>query len=68
MITRLVTVQNPEGLHMRPADKLVRAASGYQCQIELERCGQVAVRAQGPDADLAIEAISRLFDSQFDDH
>ncbi|MFM7930186.1 MAG: HPr family phosphocarrier protein, partial [Pirellula sp.] len=42
MITRLVTVQNPEGLHMRPADKLVRAASGYQCQIELERCGQIA--------------------------
>ncbi|MFN4905715.1 MAG: HPr family phosphocarrier protein [Planctomycetota bacterium] len=88
MITRLVTVQNPEGLHMRPADKLVRAASGYQCQIELERCGQVAdcrsmiglltlgapqgtqltLRAQGPDADLAIAAISRLFDSQFDDH
>lgn len=87
MITRLVTVQNADGLHMRPADKLVRTAASYQCQIELERAGQIAdcrsmiglltlgapqgtqltLRAQGPDADLAIEAISRLFDSQFDD-
>jgi phosphocarrier protein HPr len=37
-----VVVLNPEGLHMRPADKLVRAATGFQCQIELERAGQVA--------------------------
>ena len=37
-----VTVRNPEGLHMRPADKLVRVASGFQCQIELERAGQIA--------------------------
>jgi phosphotransferase system HPr-like phosphotransfer protein len=28
---------------------------------------QLTLRAQGPDADLAIEAITRLFDSQFDD-
>lgn len=27
---------------MRPADKLVRVASGFQCQIELERAGQIA--------------------------
>jgi phosphotransferase system HPr (HPr) family protein len=87
MITRVVTVQNPEGLHMRPADKLVRAATNFRCQIELERAGQIAdcrsmiglltlgapqgteltLRAQGPDAPMAIEAISRLFDSQFDD-
>lgn len=87
MITRVVTVQNPEGLHMRPADKLVRTATNFQCQIELERAGQIAdcrsmigllrlgapqgteltLRAQGPDAPMAIEAISRLFDSQFDD-
>jgi len=25
------------------------------------------LRAQGPDADVAVEAISRLFDSHFDD-
>lgn len=37
-----VTVRNPEGLHMRPALKLVQAANGFQCQIELERAGQIA--------------------------
>jgi len=37
-----VTVRNPEGLHMRPADKLVRTATGFQCQLELERAGQIA--------------------------
>jgi phosphotransferase system HPr (HPr) family protein len=82
---RTVTVLNPEGLHMRPADKLVRAATTFQCQIELERAGQIAdcrsmislltlgamqgcelvLRANGPDADAAIETIGQLFDSQF---
>ena len=72
---------------MRPADKLVRIATNYQCQLELERSGQIAdcrsmigimtlgapqgtqliLRAQGPDADVAVEAISRLFDSHFDE-
>lgn len=85
---RTVTVLNAEGLHMRPADKLVRAAAAFQSQIELERAGQVAdcrsmislltlgamqgcelvLRASGPDADAAIEAISHLFDSQFNEH
>jgi phosphocarrier protein HPr len=83
----LVTVRNPEGLHMRPADKLVRAAAGFQCQIELERAGQIAdcrsilslltlgatqgcelvLRAQGPDAAEAIQAICAMFDQQFDE-
>jgi phosphotransferase system HPr (HPr) family protein len=79
MITRVVTVQNPEGLHMRPADKLVRAATNFQGQIAdcrsmigLLTLGapqgtELTLRAQGPDAPMAIEAISRLFDSQFDD-
>ncbi|XZE45832.1 HPr family phosphocarrier protein [Pirellulaceae bacterium SH467] len=83
----VVVVKNPEGLHMRPADKLVRTAASFQCQIELERAGQVAdcrsilslltlaatqgseliLRAQGPDADQAVQAISQLFESQFDE-
>lgn len=37
-----VTVRNPEGLHMRPALKLVQATTGFQCQLELERAGQIA--------------------------
>ena len=72
---------------MRPADKLVRAASGFQCKIELERAGQIAdcrsilslltlgatqgsellLRAQGPDAEKAIQAISIMFEQQFDE-
>ncbi len=42
ILHRQVIVRNPEGLHMRPAGKLVRTASGFQCQIELERAGQIA--------------------------
>ena len=42
ILHRTVTVLNPEGLHMRPADKLVRMAATFQSQIELERAGQVA--------------------------
>lgn len=72
---------------MRPADKLVRTAASFQCQIELERAGQVAdcrsilslltlaatqgseliLRAQGPDAEQAVQVISHLFESQFDE-
>jgi phosphocarrier protein HPr len=83
----LVVVKNAEGLHMRPADKLVRAASAFQCQIELERAGQVAdcrsilslltlgategseliLRAQGPDAEVAIRTICQLFENQFEE-
>ena len=38
----VVVVKNPDGLHMRPAGKLVQTASTFQSQIELERAGQVA--------------------------
>jgi len=87
ILHRTVTVLNPEGLHMRPADRLVRTAATFQSQLELERAGQVAdcrsmislltlgamqgceltLRAQGPDADAAILAITQLFESQFDE-
>jgi phosphotransferase system HPr (HPr) family protein len=87
ILQRTVKVLNSEGLHMRPADKLVRAAVGFQSTIELEREGQVAdcrsmislltlgamqgceltLRAQGPDADVAVAAIVQLFESQFNE-
>lgn len=38
----VVVVKNAQGLHMRPASKLVQTASSFQSQIELERSGQVA--------------------------
>lgn len=50
---------------MRPADKLVRAATTFQCQIELERAGQVAdcrsilsllTLGAGPGCELTLRA------------
>jgi len=39
VITRTVVVRNPQGLHARPADLLVREASRYQADISLEKDG-----------------------------
>lgn len=39
-IEKVVTVLNPMGIHMRPADLLSRAAQQFQCQIEIEKDGQ----------------------------
>jgi phosphocarrier protein HPr len=38
-VRRTVIVSNEQGLHMRPADLLVRAAGRFQCQIEIEKDG-----------------------------
>lgn len=35
-----VTVRNPQGLHMRPADALVRTAGRFTSNIMIERAGQ----------------------------
>jgi phosphocarrier protein HPr len=35
-----VTVLNPLGIHMRPADKLSRVAAQFEADIELEKEGQ----------------------------
>ena len=40
VIEIVVTVTNPMGIHMRPADLLSRAAGRFQSQIEIERDGQ----------------------------
>ena len=39
--TRTVTVRNPQGLHARPADLLVRMASAYQSNILIGRDGEL---------------------------
>jgi phosphocarrier protein HPr len=36
----IVIVQNPQGLHMRPADMLVKVAGRYSSNISIERAGQ----------------------------
>jgi phosphotransferase system HPr (HPr) family protein len=37
----MVTVRNSQGLHMRPADLLVKAAMKFRSRIELEKDGQI---------------------------
>jgi phosphotransferase system HPr (HPr) family protein len=39
-LEKVVTVINPMGIHMRPADMLSRAAGRFQCQIIIEKDGQ----------------------------
>lgn len=36
----IVIVQNQQGLHMRPADMLVKTAGRFACEIVLEKAGQ----------------------------
>lgn len=37
---RNVTVRNPQGLHLRPADLLVRMALQFTCHIEIVKDGE----------------------------
>ncbi|HWB42626.1 MAG TPA: HPr family phosphocarrier protein [Gemmatimonadales bacterium] len=80
MIEREATIVNQEGLHARPAAKIVRLASSFSSDIELFKdglavngksimgvmmlaaeCGSsIMVRADGPDAEQAVEAITQL--------
>jgi phosphocarrier protein HPr len=39
-VEKVVTVINPMGIHMRPADLLSRAAGRFESQIEIEKDGQ----------------------------
>ncbi len=45
MIERSVTIGNSLGLHARPAAQLVRLASSFQAQIELQK-DELAVNAK----------------------
>ena len=80
MIEREATIVNQEGLHARPAAKIVRLASAFNSDVELFKdgmavngksimgvmmlaaeCGSsVVVRADGADAEQAVDAICRL--------
>jgi len=80
MIEREAKIVNQEGLHARPAARIVRLASSFDSDIELLKdgvavngksimgvmmlaaeCGSsIVIRADGPDAERAVEAISGL--------
>ena len=85
MIEREATIVNSEGLHARPAARIVRLASTFNSEIEISKdgvgvngksimgvmmlaaeCGSsITIRAQGPDAQQAAEALVELVASGF---
>jgi phosphocarrier protein HPr len=85
VIERQATIVNQEGLHARPAARIVRLASSFASDIELAKdgvdvngksimgvmmlaaeCGSsIIIRAKGPDAEQAVEALAELVASGF---
>ena len=85
MIEREAVIVNQEGLHARPAARIVRLASSFASDIELSKdgldvngksimgvmmlaaeCGSsIIIRASGPDAEQAVQALADLVASGF---
>ena len=85
MIEREATIVNRDGLHVRPAARIVRLASSFNSEVELAKdgvgvngksimgvmmlaaeCGSsITIRADGPDAAEAVEALAQLVASGF---
>ena len=85
MIEREATIVNQEGLHARPAARIVRLANGFAAEIQLAKdglevngksimgvmmlaaeCGSsIVIRADGPDAEQAVQALAELVASGF---
>ncbi len=87
IISRLVTVVNPQGFHARPADMFARTANQFRAHIEVEKEGtrvdgksmitllllaatqgtQLCLKASGPDAVAALDALATLFAQGFNE-
>ena len=85
MIEREATIVNQEGLHARPAARIVRLASSFTAEIEIckdgvgvngksimgvmmlaaEHGSNVTFRAEGPDAQQALDALEMLVSNKF---
>ena len=85
MIEREAIIVNQEGLHARPAARIVRLANSFASEIELAKdglvvngksimgvmmlaaeCGSsITIRANGPDAEQAVQALAELVASGF---
>jgi phosphocarrier protein len=39
IVTRVVTINDPHGMHMRPADLFARTARGFNCKVYLVKEG-----------------------------
>jgi len=80
VIERVATIVNPDGIHARPAAKIVRLANSFTADIEIAKdevgvngksimgvmmlaaeCGSsITIRATGPDAGQAVDALAEL--------
>lgn len=80
MIEREATIVNQEGLHARPAARIVRLASTFDSDIEISKDGfgvngksimgvmmlaaefgsSITIKADGPDAQQAVDALAQL--------
>jgi phosphocarrier protein HPr len=85
VIEREATIVNRDGLHARPAARIVRLASSFNSEVELAKdgvgvngksimgvmmlaaeCGSsITIRADGPDAAEAVDALAQLVASGF---
>jgi phosphocarrier protein len=85
MIERVVTIENKNGLHARPAAEIVKLAARFKSDIRLARDdlevngksimgvmmlaaeygAALNVRAEGPDAKEAVDALSTLISNRF---
>ena len=83
--SRPVVVNNPQGLHARPADLFVKLANQFDSKIQVVKDDQrvdgksilailtlaavdgtkLLIEADGPDAELALEALTELFRQNF---
>ena len=84
-VQNTVVINNPQGLHARPAEMMARMAMQFESEVELIRDAQrvdaksilhvltlgavqgteIILHAQGVDAQEAVEALTRLVESDF---
>ena len=70
-LTRELAIINQRGLHARASAKFVKCAETFQAEIEVSRDGQtvpgtsITVRAEGPDAEAALDALAELVGAKF---
>ncbi|MGH7528049.1 MAG: HPr family phosphocarrier protein [Gemmatimonadales bacterium] len=82
---RDATIVNRDGIHARPAARIVRLANTFDSEIELSKDGVgvngksimgvmmlaaefgscITIKADGPDAERAVEALAELVASGF---
>jgi phosphocarrier protein len=87
-VVNTVVINNPLGIHARPAALVVKAASRFKADIffskgevrkvngksimsvmllAAEHQSEVMVEAEGEDAEAAVETLSQLLQSNFED-